>query len=160
MTDPVSCRTHFASKPVALDRSRQYPQREVGFYEKPHGLWYSAPCDEDGWEHWCRAEEFNLDGLAARHSVLVDFSRVLAIREERDLVLFADEYMTATHHDGMVVQRWSRGIDWKAVAFDFSGIEIAPYRWESRLREGRDWYYGWDCASGCVWDLTAILAFS
>lgn len=43
------------------------------------------------------------------------------------------------------------GIDWKAVAKEYDGIEIDPYQYERRFSEGFLWYYGWDCASGCVW---------
>ena len=31
---------------------------------------------------------------------------------------------------------------------------ITPYQWE--LRFELDWYYGWDVASGCVWNLSVI----
>jgi hypothetical protein len=45
-------------------------------------------------------------------------------------------------------------IDWNKVAEEYQGIIIAPYRWEHRL--DMMWYYGWDCASGCIWDSKAI----
>jgi hypothetical protein len=28
--------------------------------------------------------------------------------------------------------------------------------WECRLDPAAAWYYGWDCASGCVWNLEVI----
>ena len=34
------------------------------------------------------------------------------------------------------------------------GIIIAPYQWYCRMTV--DWYYTWDCASGCIWNLDAI----
>lgn len=40
------------------------------------------------------------------------------------------------------------------VAEKYGGIEITPYLWEKRLNSM--WYYGWDCASGCVWDRSAV----
>jgi len=45
--------------------------------------------------------------------------------------------------------RWSIYIDWGRVAEDYSGIEIAPYLYEARMKHM--WYYGWDVASGCIW---------
>lgn len=45
-------------------------------------------------------------------------------------------------------------IDWSAVAAQYGGILIAPYQWKRRLE--LTWYYGWDCASGCAWDLSLI----
>ena len=41
--------------------------------------------------------------------------------------------------------------DWKLIAQEFDGIEIAPYQWEIRMDYNFFWYYGWDCASGCLW---------
>ena len=46
-------------------------------------------------------------------------------------------------------------IDWTAVGKNHDAIVIAPYIWERRL-DGPMWYYGWDCASGCVWNATAV----
>ena len=49
-------------------------------------------------------------------------------------------------------------IQWAEVASLYDGIEIAPYQFERRLgyhseigKAVSDWYYGWDCASGCIW---------
>lgn len=39
---------------------------------------------------------------------------------------------------------------------DYAGIEISPYQYECRFE--LTWYYGWDVASGCVWDKEAIRA--
>ena len=47
-------------------------------------------------------------------------------------------------------------IDWHAVAQAYAGIEIAPYCWSLRFEYEFLWYYGWDCASGCVWELSAV----
>ena len=47
-------------------------------------------------------------------------------------------------------------IDWPKVAERYDGIIIAPYQWSRRL-DGPMWYYGWDCASGCVWRARAVL---
>jgi hypothetical protein len=47
-------------------------------------------------------------------------------------------------------------IDWSKVAAKHQGIIIAPYCYARRLTYHTAWYYGWDCASGCIWDLKAI----
>lgn len=49
--------------------------------------------------------------------------------------------------------------DWIDVASRYSGIEIAPYQWKRRIHPSTFWYYTWDCASGCIWDLSAIKKF-
>lgn len=50
------------------------------------------------------------------------------------------------------------GIAWTAVADRWDGIIIAPYQWTRRYDLA--WYYGWDCASGCIWNLDAIDEFT
>lgn len=54
-------------------------------------------------------------------------------------------------------------IDWFQVVRNFPGIIIAPYLWERRNSNRSNWdscwYYGWDCASGCIWDLRCIESF-
>lgn len=45
-------------------------------------------------------------------------------------------------------------LDWPAVVSLYQGIVITPYQWS--LRHKLTWYYGWDCASACVWDLSAV----
>jgi hypothetical protein len=45
-------------------------------------------------------------------------------------------------------------IDWARIQEQYGGLIIAPYQWSVRL--DFLWYYGWDCASACLWDLTVI----
>ena len=47
-------------------------------------------------------------------------------------------------------------IDWAEVASKYDGIIISPYQWSLRLDMEMMWYYGWDCASGCIWNISAI----
>jgi hypothetical protein len=48
-------------------------------------------------------------------------------------------------------------IDWPRVGADWQGIIIAPYLWERRFQS---WYYSWDCASGVIWDASAIASIT
>ena len=49
-------------------------------------------------------------------------------------------------------------IDWKKVQDDgWAGIQICPYRGEARYSSM--WYYGWDVASGCIWDPAGLTSF-
>ena len=135
-------RTHYSANPVDGLRLVEQPEcnREV---MKPRGLWYGV----DGeWEEWCRSEmpEWLTGGLL--YSVRLGSERVLRIATLADLDSFAAEYRLADP-----VSSYFGGIDWRKVADRFDGIEIAPYQWRRRLEPGWLWYYGWDCASGCVW---------
>ena len=44
--------------------------------------------------------------------------------------------------------------NWPLLATQCAGIEIAPY--QHAFRSTHMWYYGWDVASGCVWDKSGI----
>lgn len=51
------------------------------------------------------------------------------------------------------------GIRWHELTRKYHGIVITPYIWEERLGDLM-WYYGWDCASGCIWNPRAIASIS
>lgn len=51
---------------------------------------------------------------------------------------------------------YTRSIDWLRVKTQYGGIEIAPYQWKRRLSSF--WYYGWDCASGAIWDRDVLIS--
>lgn len=125
---------------------------------KPNGLWVSVEGDDD-WPSWCRSENFALNSLANETEVVLrPDAQVLIVSGGDDLRAFHDAYAT-THP--MFDEGWSsyakrKVIDWKRVADEHSGVIIAPYVWEWRLDLNLNWYSGWDCASGCIWDHTAI----
>ena len=142
-------RTKFTRDPLVFDHRVVYEQVDQ---MKPRGFWYSAGSADDGWDDWCLGEEWNVDGLRYRSAVDVDLDRMLVLTDEASIRFFADEYsrpMSVRLPD-------FRSVDWPSVARCYAGIEVAPYCWSLRLEPGFLWYYGWDCASGCVWDLSAI----
>lgn len=55
---------------------------------------------------------------------------------------------------GLQANRLFGSIDWPKIMKHYAACEINPYLYQRRLESA--WYYGWDCASGCVWDRTAI----
>lgn len=138
---------HYSTKPVtAIHSVEQAEFQPVG---KPSGLWVSAEEHEQNWRKWCESERFAIGGLA--HLVtLAPGARVLEIGCAAELDAFDREF-------GLVEERISRilSLEWRRVAERWQGIVIAPYIWERRL-SAIDWYYGWDCASGCIWDAEAV----
>lgn len=144
---------HYDAEPFHLDRTRRYPQREVfSSHNKPHGLWVSVE-GEDDWPSWCREEHFGVDKLAAAHEVtLTDDARILWLETEDHVRALPDTFGRPTKYGDV-------GIDWQAVAERYQGIIITPYQWSCRMSLGTEFYYGWDCASGCIWDLDAIATF-
>jgi hypothetical protein len=148
---------HFAEKRIELDRSRVYPATDRGGrspFAKPRGLWISDE-SEYGWRKWCEEEGFRVGALSHEHEVtltigtqpLLLLSTAEQVREFSARYGYQEDYGT----NGDIEHT---GIDWARVREDFAGVFITPYQWE--LRFELDWYYGWDVASGCVWNLSVI----
>ena len=128
-----------------------YSVREQDPYRyKPRGLWVSVEGPDD-WLSWCLSEGFRLENLTHVHAVeLAPSARVLWLRSGACLDDFTEKY-GEEHY----VAHY-RKIMWEKVALDWHGIVIAPYLWERRMADHTFWYYGWDCASGCIWNVDAI----
>lgn len=148
---------HYADHRVELKRCHVYTQDKPHGYGKPAGFWVSV-AGEDDWASWCRNEEYSVDCLKYEHLVtLRDAANILHVSNPVEFDKFHAEYKTMTDYD----RRYHRddplwwAIDWDIVTGKYDGIIIAPYLWKRRLTEAT-WYYGWDCASGCIWNLEAI----
>ncbi len=137
-----------------LDRVHSVPQRHQGASQrlyKPVGLWVSVEGDDD-WKEWCEGEGFGLERLkCATEIVLSDEPNILHLRGACDLDAFHAE--CAIDFCGGLL----KVIDWPRVTEKYNGIIIAPYVYARRLdTRVSDWYYGWDCASGCIWNADAV----
>jgi hypothetical protein len=149
---------HFNDAPVKLDTLIARGQNEHGDF-KPRGLWVSdESCDSWGWREWCIAEDFNLGMLTHVHEVtLSNTAEILFLRSPEEIKAFGHEYRM-TH--GPLANINTRGVlqllDWVRVIQKWHGIIITPYQWSCRLDFDCGWYYGWDCASGCLWEPSAI----
>ena len=141
--------SHFSNEPVIrhIYSTPQIVSDYRSCYEKPRGFWISVDGECD-WENWCDSENFTIGDF--RHRVhLARFTTILWLRTSSDLIEFRREWALET---GRSYSEWY--IPWERVAEQYQGIIIAPYQWSCRLEE--NWYYGWDCASGCIWDADAI----
>lgn len=133
---------------------------EMRMFRKPQGLWYGI---NDSWIDWCASEEMGWvhDHI---HEVILDESKILKITNLREFNAFEKEYggldplLARLERDFpgqmMNYRRGMESIAFDKVAEKYSGLEITPYLYEKRLISM--WYYGWDCASGCVWDASAV----
>lgn len=140
---------HYSQKPFEFER-RTYDQRVD---TKPRGLWLSV---DDAWLDWCRGENFHLEHCEWAIPVSIrEGATVLGLATEEDLDAFTREYRRRpSRARPPYVETNSLLIDWSAVARWFDGIVISPYQWGRRLE--LPWYYGWDCASGCVWNCARL----
>jgi len=124
------------------------PNQEVGL--KPHGLWYA--CGHE-WIQWCKKENFEIGDLENKFILDIDFNKILILDSVDKMILFNKQYGI---RDVQQREYWAvpNEIDWNEVSKNYQGIEICPYQWG--LRNKFLWYYGWDVASGCIWNKQAI----
>lgn len=132
---------------------------EMRMFRKPNGLWYGI---NDSWIDWCASEEMGWvhDHI---HEVILDESKILKITNLDEFDDFEKKYGDVDpilaelerQFPGQInFRRGMETIRFDKVAEEYSGIEIAPYLYARRLTSM--WYYGWDCASGCVWRQDAV----
>lgn len=142
---------HYGTSPV-IDRRRTYVQ---SIDWKPNGLWLSDESggeDTFGWSCFCADADMTMGSFV--HEVDIDATAsILILRTVEEVRTFHKGYARR------MASPYSRSqwIDWDAVAREWCGIIITPYLWEIRLDNMMRWYQTWDCASGCVWDLSVIV---
>lgn len=140
---------HYSRKPLAGIRSSRHSNDGSGVYKTP-GLWVSVEGEYD-WLWWCKSERWGLDRFI--HATEVVPSADAKIKHLSNAAEI-DDFTERFHLSGSPI--WHRGLDWGAIRDEWQGLVIAPYCWERRLADHTGWYYGWDCASGVIWDAKAI----
>lgn len=128
---------------------------------KPVGLWVSDDEDtENSWPAWCRKENYRLDNL--RHVYRVELrpeAKILHLSSPEEVRDFSRRY--GMPYEGFSAYSSSNPqINWREVGQKYEGIIITPYQWACRLDRETYWYYGWDCASGCIWEYGALKDFA
>jgi hypothetical protein len=143
---------HYSPIPFVLERRVVQQDDPQDLAVKPCGLWVSV---DDAW-HTAALEMFGDDDLKhASQITLTPKARILYLKTVGDIDHFTDQY-TVVHDEHY--QILGRAIDWPKVAQEYQGIIISPYQFQRRLTPHTFWYYGWDCACGCIWDTDAIVA--
>ena len=131
-------RTHYSTRPITGLRSRRQDSKRWTAY-KPVGLWYGVGGD---WRRWCCAEQRDWIEGKWVYRVCLGRARILRLSTVSEVLAFDREYGVPIWPGLQFAQP-----DWNRVSHQWDGVEIAPYQGELLL-----WYYGWDCASGCVWN--------
>lgn len=143
---------HFSERHVPFIRDAEQPSELLllGCYTKPIGFWVSDE-DEYGWKTWCESEQFGLDRFSHVHDVrLKENHNILHLKSGEDIDAFTEEYKSDLS-DIYGKELALCGINWQAVSAKYNGLLITPYIWERRHDLKSNWYYGWDCASACIW---------
>lgn len=141
--------THFSEKPLRLLKNKDYTKDNLPGW-KPGGLWLSDETSNCGWSDWCRTSGFNIEGLKNKTFFKAEIINWIVIKTDKQLDAFTKKYLMK---DVPELGEFSC-INWKKVKKKYGGIIITPYLPNSRHKH--IWYYSWDCASACVWDLTTI----
>ncbi len=137
-------RIHVTSKEIKVLRN----VRQMKCY-KPYGLWYGI---DNSWKDWCKSEmpeQFEL--YKYLYELKINISKILQIRTLSGLRRFANKYKVMIDESNFISI-----INWFKVSKEYYGIEINPHLWRSMFNTNYIWYYGWDCASGCIWNKKAI----
>lgn len=144
--------SHFGAE---VDLTRTYDQEgKYNLGDKPRGLWLSDESDY-GWSEWCRQEEFvNTDAQLRTDFRIRPGANVLHLDTPQAILDFTDEwgFVPEWASDAGLFSVWS--IRWPDIAKQYDGILITPYQPVCRLDVR--WYYFWDVASACVWNLDCL----
>ena len=134
--------THY-SEDKNLQLLDMTPQAIKSIYNiKPVGLWIGHD-EEEGWSNWCESANFQKGDY--KYEVNLIDKNLLYIKTNKDIIRFNNEYRIFSPINSMYT------VDWIKLFYKYNGIMIFPYRHEARLDIDFMWYYGWDCASGCIW---------
>jgi hypothetical protein len=117
---------------------------------KPKGLWYACG---DEWIQWAINENYGFGDWV--YLVHIDMAKMLKLKNAAEVRGFSAEF-EVPRNSLSKSEYYHFNIDWPKVAARYSGIEICPYVSSLRLEPEVAWYYGWDVASGCVWDPSAL----
>lgn|SRR5882724_321530 len=155
---------HWSKDPLfEVHSCAQINPKDKSYYScfiKPQGLWVSIDRGGEGWAQWCRKENFRVADLRYRNAITVRNPRaLLCLHTPRALDALTEEYGIddpSFSSSPPSFRNWTRAINWHAVAEKYPGIIIPSYIGRRRL--SLSWYYGWDCASGCIWDASQIIA--
>jgi hypothetical protein len=150
---------HYSNKQIdSLDLKRKYQN----FYgdPKPTGLWVSVENTSvqngNGWKEWCISEEYEEENLAHKHEIIPKANANIArLTSYKTIKRFNGRYGIVNPWPSFMT-RLGR-IDWTSVKKYYQGIIVTKYY--SRYWMEFPWLYGWDCASGCIWDLSCIEKF-
>jgi hypothetical protein len=115
---------------------------------KPSGLWYGIGTS---WIDWVKSEmpKWDYENI---FEVKINESKVLKIDNIDDLYEFTEKYEDQSLNNTMMSNYY---IDWNKLSNEYSGIEIVPHIYEAVY--DLNWYYGWDVASGCIWNKNGII---
>lgn len=153
MHDEANRRLHMTCEDLSLNTLKHIPQR-AEYSLKPTGLWYGI---DNSWIDWCISEQMSWI-CPNIYEVILNEERLLKIDNIPDFEKFENEYGDVppweNHYWSAIFENRKERINYEAVIQKYGGLEISPYQYRKRMKSF--WYYGWDCASGIIWDHTMV----
>lgn len=124
---------------------------------KPEGFWFSPQDGTDvSWYDYAVENDALCNRLNYKYHVLVDLSANLLILDTvAKMYAFKKKYLVYEKDPGLR----NLAVLWNKVALDYQGILISPYHYvleRTWIHDRFLWYCFWSCASGCIWDISAI----
>jgi hypothetical protein len=157
---------HYSNKIIEKLEDRPYEEKGREWYGKPSGFWFSVEGEDCvfNWREWCEGENFRVEHLKFPHEIILnEDAKIINLKTHQDILDFTKKYP-------YLRDQWNDAsgrrlcktyeLDWSKVKQEYQGIIISPYQWECRLNSECDWYYTWDCSSGCIWDMSCIKEFN
>jgi hypothetical protein len=134
-------RIHNSELPIL--RVRRKPVSQTYIYHKPQGFWYAIG------NVWIKFLEDRKIWRVGDYNYSVDTSKanILILYSEAKMLEFTERYK-----DG----KKTAFINWDNVAKNYDGIEIPIFMKGLDSDPRTCWYYNWDVASGCVWNMQNI----
>ena len=159
---------HYSKNPI--ERIYPYKHQQKPFF-KPVGLWVSCETDYENtdWKKWCLMEKFDLEHLTHRYKIeIAQDSNILTLNTPEQLIEFTENYNYSNVINKELIEKLPEPsqkalftdrtlyMNWEKLVTEYSGIMIYPYIHSMRLDDRTEWYYPWDCSSGCIWDTEII----
>lgn len=149
---------HYSREKLNFDSEFSYPSLLFPSFlcgiAKPAGFWVSPDVKED-WPAFANTTEAMHKRFKPRFRYktrihLRDGHNVLIIRNNRQFLELEEKFTDR------VEGPFTRFLNIEKLRKQYDGLIITKYFWEFRMTS--DWYYTWDCASGCIWNLDVIKA--
>ena len=126
-------------------------------FMKPMGLWVCAAKDiEDiSWLDFAIATNMDIeegDRFEIEYEITLSDKANIALLEDEQAV--EDFYLQFRYRKPANRLLEEYAINWCKVYKVYDGIIVSPY--QHGIRRRFDWYYTWDCASGCLWNPDVI----
>ena len=143
--------SHFADADFKFNPRKKWNTSQLPWWSsKPEGMWLSNE-GAFGWSAWCKSECYaGLKFGGSRFDFHVDWARILILDSLEKI-----EALPTCEDIGHCGKR--KVTDWPVISETHAGVYMEGNQ-DVNFRKQKHliWCRMWDCASACVWDISAI----